>query len=116
MAIDDALTRFLSARTVFGEPYERDGVTIVPAAVVYGGGGLGVGSTHLKEGGGFGMVARPVGAFVIRGGEVRWQPSVDVTRLLLAVVLGFFLTRRRLRQRAASRGVRWRRPPASRRE
>lgn len=88
MAIDDVLTRFLSARTVYGEPYERDGVTIVPAAVVYGGGGLGIGSAHLKEGGGFGVVARPAGAFVIRDGEVRWQPAVDVTKLVAAGLLG----------------------------
>jgi uncharacterized spore protein YtfJ len=99
VAIDDVLTRFLSARTVYGEPYERDGVTIVPAAVVYGGGGLGVGNRHLKEGGGFGVVARPAGAFVISGGEVRWQPAVDVTRLALALVLGGVLLFRRSQQR-----------------
>ena len=32
----------LSVRRVFGEPFERDGALIVPAAVVAGGGGGGV--------------------------------------------------------------------------
>ena len=32
---NDAIT----VRRVFGEPIERDGVTVVPVAVVFGGGG-----------------------------------------------------------------------------
>jgi hypothetical protein len=30
------------------------------------------------SGGGFGMAACSVGAYVIRGDEVRWQPAVDL--------------------------------------
>ncbi len=33
----------LSVRQVFGEPVERDGVTVIPAATVMGGGGGGGG-------------------------------------------------------------------------
>ncbi len=33
----------LSVRQVFGEPVERDGVTVIPAATVIGGGGGGGG-------------------------------------------------------------------------
>jgi len=48
---------------VFGEPYERDGVTIIPAASVRGGGGGGDGGeANQGSGGGFGVSARPVGA------------------------------------------------------
>src|SRR2546422_11061884 len=35
--------RTLTAKRVFGEPYEKDGVTIIPAATVGGGGGSGIG-------------------------------------------------------------------------
>ena len=33
----------LTVRRVFGEPYEKDGVTVIPAARVAGGGGAGNG-------------------------------------------------------------------------
>jgi uncharacterized spore protein YtfJ len=77
----------LTVKRVFGEPYEKDGVTIIPAARVQGGAGGGGGEAPQGQGtgsgGGFGMTARPVGAFVIRGGELSWRPAVDVTRIAL---------------------------------
>lgn len=77
----------ITVRRVYGEPFEKNGVTIVPAASVRGGGGGGSGEGPEGEskgtGGGFGMTARPVGAYVIRGDEVRWEPAVDVTRMAL---------------------------------
>lgn len=81
-------TRPFEARMVYGEPVERDGVTVVPAARVVGGGGGGDGEDNRGrrgEGGGMGLIARPVGAFVIRGGEARWEPAVDVNRVIGAV-------------------------------
>lgn len=75
----------LSGQRVFGEPIERDGVTVIPAASVLGGGGGGVGDDGDGQqgmGGGFGLQARPTGAYVLEGGRVRWQPAVDVNRLL----------------------------------
>jgi uncharacterized spore protein YtfJ len=76
------------ARRVFGEPVERDGVVIVPAASVRGGAGGGGGSGPSGEGGegtggGYGFTARPVGAFVIRGDQVEWRPALDVGRVIL---------------------------------
>ncbi|HEX6261251.1 MAG TPA: spore germination protein GerW family protein [Actinomycetota bacterium] len=72
---------------VYGEPFEKNGVTILPAASVRGGGGGGSGESPQGEGkgtgGGFGVTARPVGAYVIRGEDVRWEPAVDVTRMAL---------------------------------
>ena len=95
----------LTARRVYGEPYERDGVTVTPAAAVQGGGGGGGGEQpDGKTGGGsgFGLRARPVGAYVIRGEEVCWQPAFDLTRTILGCQLlglaALLLTHRRLRR------------------
>jgi uncharacterized spore protein YtfJ len=85
----------LRAETVFGEPIERDGTTVVPAAAVRGGGGGGGDSEH-NGGGGFGVHARPAGAFVIRDGDVEWRPAVDVDRIArgtLAALAALFLLR-----------------------
>lgn len=91
-----------TTRLVYAEPYEQDGVTVIPAATVIGGGGGGGGhdpTGRRGDGGGLGLVARPVGAFVIRDGQVRWVPAVDVNRLVTtlagAVLGGLFLCRRR---------------------
>jgi uncharacterized spore protein YtfJ len=72
----------LSVRRVFGEPIEEDGVTLIPAAHVRGGAGGG-GDDADNGGGGFGLSARPVGAYVIRDGDVQWRPTVDVNRIML---------------------------------
>jgi uncharacterized spore protein YtfJ len=93
----------VTVRRVYGEPYERDGVTVIPAAAVRGGGGAGSGEDPAKGGsgggGGFGLTARPVGAYVIDGGKVRWEPVVDPTRLAVLAIVGLlglaFLLRRR---------------------
>lgn len=77
----------LTVKRVFGEPYEKNGVTVIPAAAVRGGGGAGESepgeSTPGGMGGGFGMTARPVGAYQIKGDEVTWVPAADTTRVLI---------------------------------
>ena len=77
----------LTVKRVFGEPYEKDGVTIIPAAQVQGGAGGGRGEDPQGKGkgsgSGFGMTARPVGAFVLRQGELSWRPAVDINRIVL---------------------------------
>ena len=92
----------ITVKRVYGEPYERDGVVLIPAAEVRGGGGGGGGTDTAKEssgsGGGYGLNARPVGAYVIEGGSVRWEPAVDVTGLAMrgmvtALGLAFLLRR-----------------------
>ena len=85
MDVDELLAQARDAITVsrvFGEPIEEDGVTIVPVAAVRGGGGGGGDAEH-NGGGGFGIAARPVGVYVIHGGEVTWRPAVDPMRLAL---------------------------------
>ena len=86
----------IAVKRVDGEPVERDGVTIVPAAVVMGGTGGG-GDTEGNGGGGFGLLARPVGVWELRDGRVRWRPAIDVTRLAAigAVLALVALARRR---------------------
>ena len=72
----------MTARTVFAEPIEREGIMVIPAAKVRGGGGGG--SDNEQNGGaGFGMTAKPAGAYVIREGKVRWEPAIDVNRIVL---------------------------------
>jgi uncharacterized spore protein YtfJ len=77
----------LTVKRVFGEPYEKNGVTIIPAARVQGGAGGGRGEDPKGQGkgsgSGFGMTASPVGAFVLRQGELSWRPAVDVNRIVL---------------------------------
>jgi uncharacterized spore protein YtfJ len=72
----------MSVTRVFGEPHEQDGVTVIPAATVRGGGGGG-GDNEDNGGGGFGLKARPAGAYVIKDGDVRWKPAVDPNRIVL---------------------------------
>jgi uncharacterized spore protein YtfJ len=81
----------LTVRRVYGDPVERDGTTVIPVARVRGGGGGGTGekaATGEKgqesgSGGGFGVDAAPVGVYVIRNGTVKWQPAIDVNRVIL---------------------------------
>lgn len=78
----------MTVKKVFGEPHEKDGVTIIPAAAIGGGGGGGSGNSGERQGGsgsgaGFGLRARPVGAYAIKEGRVSWHPAVDVNRVIL---------------------------------
>jgi uncharacterized spore protein YtfJ len=71
----------LTVRRVYGEPYQEDGVTVIPAASVAGGGGAG-GDTQGNGGGGFGLSARPAGAWVIKDGDATWRPAIDLNRTI----------------------------------
>ena len=101
----------MSVRRVFGEPYEKNGVTVIPAARVQGGAGGGGGDGPAGEGtgigAGFGVNARPAGAFVIRGDEVDWRPAIDVNRVILGgqliAIAALLLARTVVKSRAARR-------------
>ena len=77
----------ISVGRVFGEPYRNNGVVLIPAASVAGGGGAGEGDPGEGQpggtGGGFGMAGRPVGAYQIKGDEVTWVPAADTTRVII---------------------------------
>ena len=82
-----------AAGKIFGEPIHQDGVTVLPVAAVATGGGGGGGSAPSRagdkaggqtgEGGGFGLMARPAGAFVIKDGSVKWRPAIDANRVIM---------------------------------
>lgn len=94
----DSAKDTLTARRVYGDPVERDGLVLVPAAAIAGGaGGGGDPSEHGGQGGGFGVRARPVGAYVIQDGTVTWRPAIDVDRAVMAaavVAVVYLLARR----------------------
>ncbi|MGH3292654.1 MAG: spore germination protein GerW family protein [Trebonia sp.] len=115
MDVENLLTKVadnLSVRRAFGSAYEKDGILIIPVAIVAGGGGGGTGrnrrgnlaagpdspfeadpaapddtaqdSGRTEAGGGFGGLVLPSGAYVVQDGNVRWVPAVDVTLTVLA--------------------------------
>jgi uncharacterized spore protein YtfJ len=88
----------MTSTTVYSEPIERDGVIVIAASSVMGGGGggsgpapgapadagdVGAGSIGEGSGVGFGVTAKPAGAFVIRGEDVEWIPAIDRNRQIL---------------------------------
>jgi uncharacterized spore protein YtfJ len=88
---------------VFGEPVEKGELTVIPVAIISGGGGGGEGNgptgddpestTPGGSGAGFGGMARPAGVYVVRGDSVEWQPAVNVTLLALGgIALGALIT------------------------
>jgi uncharacterized spore protein YtfJ len=90
VTVIDQVKDVVTGRRVFGDPYEKNGVTVIPTARVRGGGGGGdapEGDGTGGGGGGFGLDATPVGAFVIKGDEVTWVPAVDVTRIVVGLQL-----------------------------
>ena len=101
----------LSVRRAFGAAYEKDGMLIIPVAMVAGGAareqripGAVTRPPVLKPargrrrahdaapqdpgrtdaGGGFGGLVLPSGAYVVNGDQVRWVPAIDVTIIVLA--------------------------------
>ena len=101
----------MAVSRVFGESYQVDGMTIVPVATVRGGGGGGGGEgsapggegTGTGAGLGFGVIVRPLGVYIVKDGEVSWQPAIDVLRIvvggqLLALAAILALRRRRKRR------------------
>jgi uncharacterized spore protein YtfJ len=72
----------LSVSRVFGAPIEVEDATIVPVAVVRGGGAGGA-RRDTGGGAGFGLEMKPAGIFVVRGDDVKWRPVIDVNRIVL---------------------------------
>jgi uncharacterized spore protein YtfJ len=109
MKIEDLITgvkNSVEAKKVYAEPYERNGVTVIAAASISGGTGGGSGRDEKGqegEGGGFGIAARPTGAYVIKGDDVRWVPAVDVNKLIATLgavaVAAIFVAARFLKSR-----------------
>lgn len=100
------LSETMHASRSFGPATEHDGVTVIPVALVVGGGGMGMGSEPAPSevtgsGGGFGTISWPLGVYTVRQGDVRWVPAFDVTRLAIAAIGAVKLVARlRARRRA----------------
>jgi len=114
MEVNDVITQArdtLTVKRVFGDPYEKNGVTVIPAARVQGGAGGGGGEGPEGQGkgsgSGFGVSARPVGAFLIEGDEVTWRPAVDLNKVILGAqvvaVVALLTIRAVVKARAKSR-------------
>ena len=88
-----------NVKTIYGEPIETQGKTIIPVAkIVYGygaGAGTGgVGDTSAKGeggGGGGGVRAVPVGVIEVSDQPTRFVPISDRKKLTGAVLLGLAL-------------------------
>ena len=124
----------LSVRRAFGPAYERDGMLIIPVAMVAGGGGGGTSRTRrgnsaalpgtspeedatadgatpqdsgpMDAGGGFGGLVLPSGAYVVKGDQVRWVPAVDVTIVAVASLILVQVLARTWARRQRRRGRR----------
>ena len=74
------------AERAVGPPVTHDGAVLVPVVSLSGGGGGGSGVDEdgaTGQGAGWGGRARPVGAYVLQGGQVHFEPAVDLVRLVL---------------------------------
>jgi uncharacterized spore protein YtfJ len=100
-SVIDRLQNLVTAVTVYADPIQRDDVTVIPASMVFAGGGGGGGddakSGGSGEGGGVGVIARPVGAYVIKAGHVSWKPAISPGVVVLVVLLGTRVIRRVIR-------------------
>ncbi|WP_327084917.1 spore germination protein GerW family protein [Nonomuraea sp. NBC_01738] len=88
MELVDKTKDSATVKRVFGEPIHHGDVTVIPVARVTQGGGGGMGKSEGDQpgeggGGGFGLGATPAGVYVIKDGDVRWQPAIDVNRIVV---------------------------------
>jgi uncharacterized spore protein YtfJ len=88
-----------NSATIYGEPVERDGVTVIPvakAAYGFGGGeGNGTEGKGAGSGGGGGMVLTPVGYIEMKDGATRFRTIRDPQTVVKVVAIGslaLFLT------------------------
>lgn len=91
-----------SAKAVYGEPVERDGVTVIPVARMRYGFGAGGGDKEGSRGGGGGggVDARPMGYIEIKNGSTAYRPIWDAASLVPVVaggLLSLLLLRRIVR-------------------
>ncbi|MCI2958174.1 hypothetical protein MN032_10745 [Agromyces atrinae] len=73
-------------KAVYGDPVEVDGTTIIPVAYTHYGFGVGTSdeTDDRSEGGGGGGASVPIGAYVSRGGDLRFEPNI-ITVLVVGI-------------------------------
>ena len=98
------------AATVFGEPVERDGITVIPVAKARWGFGGGAGQRKDEgaggkqedgAGGGGGVQVTPVGFIEIKNSEANFRPirSVSVPWIIMGSLFSLFLLRETVKRR-----------------
>ena len=91
------------AATVFGEPVERDGITVIPVAKARW--GFGGGEGHRKDedgaGGGGGVQVTPVGFIEIKNDTANFRPirTLSLSWIITGSVLGLLLLRETMKRR-----------------
>lgn len=118
-AITGTISDAAGVRTVFGDPYEVDGLTVIPVARLGGGGGAGEGHGNGDDegggsGGGFGFGTTPVGVYVVKDGAVSFVPAEDriamISKAATVAVVALFAWSRvaKARQRRKARQAKYR--------
>ena len=98
------------AATVFGEPVERDGITVIPVAKARWGFGGGAGQRKDEgaggkqedgAGGGGGVQVTPVGFIEIKNHEANFRPirTVSASWIIMGGIFSLFLLRETLKRR-----------------
>ena len=108
----EGLEPYYGVQRVFGEPIDKDGLTVLPVAKIRGGGGGGGGGgvsdengSGSGEGGGFGITSEPAGVYVITSDGVEWLPAIDKNKMIVGgtmvsialFLFGFLTVRARAR-------------------
>jgi uncharacterized spore protein YtfJ len=86
----EAFKTIVDAKMIYGEPIERDGVTIIPVSKLrYGfGGGMGKRDGEEGGGGGGGMVVHPAGYIELKDGSSRFRAIRDPITFVPLVIAG----------------------------
>ena len=98
------------AATVFGEPVERDGITVIPVAKALWGFGGGAGHGYEEgsggkqgdgAGGGGGVRVTPVGFIEIKESAANFRPirTASLPWIIMGSILGLFLLRETVKRR-----------------
>ena len=96
-AFAERLQSSAHVRTVFGDPVETLGKTVIPVSKVrygFGGGPAtlgGDGQVETAAGGGGGVVAEPVGVFEITDAGTRFVPVENEKTVVVAAAVGFIV-------------------------
>jgi uncharacterized spore protein YtfJ len=108
--IAEKLGAVARAATVFGEPVERDGITVIPVAKARWGFGGGAGFRKDDDGGskqedgaggGGGVQVTPVGFIEIKNDGANFRPirTVSLSWIITGSILGLFLLRGTMKRR-----------------
>jgi len=94
-AVRDSVVGQADVRTLYGQPIEAQGKTIIPVARIMYGFGAGAGNARGSEnsggGGGGGVRALPLGVIEITPQETRFIPISDRKKLAGAALAGMAL-------------------------